>query len=633
MTFTENKEALELRLSQLNSEEERVTHMLSYCCFNKIRKWKECTAIAEEALNISRKINYQEGIGLSLLELGYQCWFSDNLKEGYAFLEKSSNILIETNNYFKYSRALAVKASILWSNGDRKEAIEKVFNGLRHVKRSNIPANGLWLDWFLGIFYFDLKDYSNSEKQYLKALDFIKNSQISTRDAYAYCLIGYGNVLLHTNREEQALEYFSKAKDYSKKEGLWMQEARVLHDLGNYYKRQRNIVEAKKYFFKSYDIRNVQNTKPALITSLLSLATLEINDNIDLAVQYGERALHLSKTIGAKQKIKSSHSILSTIYKIQNNISLSYNHLEKANSMEAQFSGEKFSSELKNIETKFISELLQREAQILLTQNDELRKANEIIKRQYQEISDSIQYAKRIQTAILPPHKLVKEYLNDSFIIYLPKDVVAGDFYWIQHIENSILFAVADCTGHGVPGAMISVVCNNILNRVIREFKFKKPSDILNKVRELILIEFKSEDKQFYEGMDISLCALDLNLRELNWAGANSPIWVLRKDKNVIIEIKGDKQPIGRYINKKPFTNHQLSLRNGDIIYIFSDGYADQFGGEFNKKMMRKNFKKNIYAVSHLPMSEQRSLLINQFKEWMGTFYQIDDVCVIGVKV
>lgn len=633
MTFTESKTALKQKLSEVYSQEEAAYCMLTYCCLNKVKRWKECTSIAQDALNISKTINYQEGIGLAYLEIGYQHWFSDEFKIAFKFLEKSANILIDTNNYFKYSRAIAVKSSILWSRGDRKEAIEEIFNGLRHVYQSNHTVDGLWLEWFLGIFYFDLKDYTNSEIQYLKALDIIKNAKTNTRDAYAYCLIGYGGVLLQTNREAQALSYFLQAKNFSQDHGLWMQEARVLYDLGNYYKKMGDIAKAKHYFLESYAIRKTQNTKPALISSLLSLADLEINDQVGTAIQYAEEALSLSNTIGAKQKIKSSHTTLSNLHKAQNDISLSYHHLKKANAIEAQFAGEKFSSELKHIEAKFISELLQRETQILVTQNEELKKANEIIKRQYKEISDSIQYAKRIQTAILPHDKLVKAYLNDSFIIYLPKDVVAGDFYWMEHIDDTILFAVADCTGHGVPGAMISVVCNNVLNRVVREFKLKKPSEILDKARELIQIEFDSGNDQFNDGMDISLCALNSNTYELNWAGANNPIWIVKFESQIIDEIKGDKQPIGGHPIETPFTNHNINLEKGDTIYLFSDGYADQFGGKFGKKLMRKNFKALILTFSKFPMHQQRLLLIDQFNTWAGTNDQIDDVCVIGVKI
>lgn len=630
--FLINKAALTQKLSQVSNEGERVDIMLAYCCFNKIRKWKECASIAQEALNISQKINYQEGIGLSFLELGYQNWFSDDLEASYDFLEKSVIILIKTKNYFKFSRAMAVKSSVLWSRGDRKVAIEELFNGLRHVKESNNPVDSLWLEWFLGIFYFDLKDYSNSEVQYLKVLNIIQ-SETDVNDAHAYCLVGYGGVLMQTNRGDQALDYFFKAKDLSEKEGLWMQEARALHDIGNYYKKNGKITEAKDYFFKSYLIRKEQNTKPALISSLLALASLEMNEDIDAALEYGKEALYLSNVIGAKQKMISSHILLSSAYKLLDNISLSYEHLEKANVIEAEFSGEKISSELKNIESKFISELLQRETQVLTTQNEELRAANEIIERQYKEISDSILYAKRIQTAILPNENLVKEHLSDSFIFYLPKAIVAGDFYWIEHFENVVLFAVADCTGHGVPGAILSVVCNNAINRAVREFKLSKPSEILDKVRELILIEFVTEDEEFYDGMDISLCALNKKSRELNWAGANSPIWILRKDQNFIQEIKGDKQPVGKFIDKKPFTNHQVNLSRGDIIYLSSDGYADQFGGDSDKKIMRKKFKDYIFEVSHLSMNEQRLRIVNHFYQWMGDHDQVDDVCVVGVKV
>ena len=250
-----------------------------------------------------------------------------------------------------------------------------------------------------------------------------------------------------------------------------------------------------------------------------------------------------------------------------------------------------------------------------------------------QEITDSINYAKRIQGAILPSDQLIKELLPESFVLYLPKDIVAGDFYWMEKIGGKVLFAVADCTGHGVPGAMVSVVCNNALNRAVREYGLYVPNQILNKTRSIVIEEFAKATEEIKDGMDISLCALDIETGALEWAGANNPLWVIKKDTEEIFEIKPNKEPIGKYDHKTDFVNHEVSLNQGDTIYLFTDGYADQFGGEKGKKLKSKSFKKILLSIQNKPLNQQGKDLSSEFNNWKGAIEQIDDVCVIGVRI
>ncbi len=250
------------------------------------------------------------------------------------------------------------------------------------------------------------------------------------------------------------------------------------------------------------------------------------------------------------------------------------------------------------------------------------------------EILDSLHYAQRLQEAILPPIKMLNKYLKEYFVFYKPKDIVAGDFYWLEKIdEDLVLIAAADCTGHGVPGAMISVVCSNALNRAVKEFQLSTPNLILNKVRELVLETFEKSEKEVADGMDISLCLLNIKTRVVTWAGANSPIWIKRKDAKIIEEIKGDKQSIALNIVVNDFTNHTIQLNEGDNFYIFSDGYVDQFGGERGGKFLRKRFKELLLHNAHLSMQIQCAELENTLNKWQGILEQVDDICVIGVSV
>jgi serine phosphatase RsbU (regulator of sigma subunit) len=284
--------------------------------------------------------------------------------------------------------------------------------------------------------------------------------------------------------------------------------------------------------------------------------------------------------------------------------------------------GSQFSSKFKKLEILQIK---------TIEQNKQLEVQKNSLEYKNKEILDSLTYAKRIQSAILPQPKLVKEFLEDSFILYKPKDIVAGDFYWLEIVEDNVLFAAADCTGHGVPGAMVSVVCNNGLNRAVREHKLIEPDQILNKTRELVIEEFEKSDEEVNDGMDISLCVLNLETFQLKWAGANNPLWILRNGE--IIEYKGDKQPIGKHYDSKPFSLIDVQLEKNDIIYIFTDGFQDQFGGAKEKKFRAAQMKELLLSLIEKSMEEQRKMIDTSFESWKGELEQVDDVCVIGVRV
>jgi len=265
-----------------------------------------------------------------------------------------------------------------------------------------------------------------------------------------------------------------------------------------------------------------------------------------------------------------------------------------------------------------------------------------ILEQKQQEITDSINYAKRIQEAILPSKESLRMHVPNSFVIYIPKDIVAGDFYWMHPFtENEkstkVLFAVADCTGHGVPGAMVSVVCNNALNRSVREFNIEKPGNLLDKTREIVVEQFEKghhllvNTTTIKDGMDISLCLFDKTTKIMEWSGANNPLWIVRN--NELIETKGDRQPVGKHDPITPFTTHSIQLQTGDVIYIFSDGYADQFGGEKGKKFKTSSLRKLILDIHHKAIREQKNELEETFQKWKGTYEQLDDVCFIGAII
>jgi serine phosphatase RsbU (regulator of sigma subunit) len=270
-------------------------------------------------------------------------------------------------------------------------------------------------------------------------------------------------------------------------------------------------------------------------------------------------------------------------------------------------------------------------------QKQELQVQKHFVDEKNKEILDSITYAKRLQDAILPPLRTIADHLSESFILYMPKDIVAGDFYWMERVKEGqqdvVLIAAADCTGHGVPGAMVSVVCSNALNRSVKEFGLREPGKILDKVRELVIETFDKSESEVKDGMDISLISLNVATRELKWAGANNPLWVLKHDSKEMMEVKADKQPVGRHVDPKPFTTQASQLQASDIVYLFTDGYPDQFGGPKGKKFKYSALGTLLKTISGEKMNVQNEKLRTVFLDWKGELEQVDDVCVIGIRV
>lgn len=275
----------------------------------------------------------------------------------------------------------------------------------------------------------------------------------------------------------------------------------------------------------------------------------------------------------------------------------------------------------------------QRAHTIISRQKQETEEQKLIIEDKQKEIIDSITYAKRLQQAILAPPEEISRYFQQNFLLYKPKDIVAGDFYFFEFTGSHIFYAAADCTGHGVPGAMVSIVCSNALSRCVKEFGLTDPAEILNKTRDIVLETFKKSNETVYDGMDISLIAIDKNNKQVKWAGANNPLWIFINENKSIAEIQPDKQPVGFSFEPTPFVSHEIKVEKNDIIYLFTDGYADQFGGPKAKKFKYSSLNKLLCEVSSLGMEEQKNKLEKSFAEWKGALEQVDDVCIIGVKI
>ncbi|MCE3278529.1 MAG: hypothetical protein K0S44_720 [Bacteroidetes bacterium] len=485
----------------------------------------------------------------------------------------------------------------------------------------------------IGIIYDDKGDFSKALEYQLKSVAIKQESGDKKGLALSYG--NMGNTYKHIGDYKKALEFFSKSLIMKEEMGDKKGIASSYHNIGLLYFQLKNISEGRKYQAKSLAVSKSIASRPDIVKAYQALSVLDsaIGD-FKSAYNHHKQFTLLKDSIfneEARNKVVESEMNFAFEKKEQaakheqdKRDALATEELEKQKMQRNAFIGG-FVLMLALAGVTYRSYRNKKRSHKIIAQQKELVEAKN------RDISDSINYAKRLQQAILPSERSVREILENSFILYKPKDVVAGDFYWMEKKGDIVFIAAADCTGHGVPGAMISVVCSNALNRTVKEFGLTDPGNILDKVRELVIETFEKSESEVKDGMDISLCVINNSKKEIQWAGANNPLWYFTG--NEIREIKADKQPIGKHEFQKPFTTHHLHLNKGDILYLFTDGYADQFGGEKGKKFKYSKFKELLLAISDKNMPDQKQLVDESFNTWKGDLDQIDDVCVIGVRL
>jgi serine phosphatase RsbU (regulator of sigma subunit) len=281
-----------------------------------------------------------------------------------------------------------------------------------------------------------------------------------------------------------------------------------------------------------------------------------------------------------------------------------------------------------------LEQIVKERTEEVVKQKDEILQQRDEIAEKNKSITDSIEYAKRIQNAVLPSKEFAQEVLPEHFILFRPRDIVSGDFYWFTKKDNLLILIAADCTGHGVPGAFMSMLGVSFINEIVNKHEVKQAGDILTHLRADVkrTLSQTGKEGEAKDGMDIALCVVDLENMKLQYAGAYNPMYMFRN--NELIEFKADRMPIGIYVKEKDtFTNNEIDLEKGDVFYIFSDGYQDQFGGDDGQKFKTKNFKEFLQQIHHKPMAEQRELLNTNIDKWRGKWEQVDDIIVFGVRI
>jgi tetratricopeptide (TPR) repeat protein len=636
---------------------------------------------------IYEEFDDQLGIAKSLTKIGNIYTRQGLYKRAIDNYTRSLKINETLDSKDGISATLSSIGSIHYFQGDFQKAIEYYTKSLV-IDEEEGDKEGISIMYSnIGACHKDLGDLDKAIDFHQRSLDIKR--EIGSRDGESASLHNIAIIYGEKGDHKKAIELLNQSLKLKLEVGVGLAISETINTLGNIYYNQGNYSKAIENGTKALSM--AQEAGAAVPTQdaalLLFNAYKKVNEPGN-ALEMHELYIELKDSLLSEENQKE---IIRQEYQYQfekEALADSIKHEEAQKLIQADLDRQKAISAQQKLETKqeklkannaeLTSWLLfgglgiallfgafifnrfrvtRKQNEIINTQKIKVEKQKKEVDHAYaelgeknKEIMDSITYAKRIQSAILPPKKLVKEYLQNSFIHYKPKDIVAGDFFWMEPAGNAVLFAAADCTGHGVPGAMVSVICNNGLNRSVRELNLTDPGKILNQTRDLVISEFEKSEEEVKDGMDIALCKLDGTT--LSYAGANNPLWIVRSGKQLetephpsgkikmeevddftIIEVKADKQPIGKYAELKPFTTHTLELQKGDTLYIFSDGYADQFGGEKGKKYKPGKFKKFLISIQQNSMEEQHDLIDKEFELWRGELEQIDDVCVIGVRV
>jgi serine phosphatase RsbU (regulator of sigma subunit) len=611
----------------------------------------------KHALTIFQKINYSVGLGSAYNNLGYIYDNQGNIPLALKYYLKSLKI----KEQIKDSSGIAISYLNIGFNYDKLEDYKQA---LIFLKKS------LEIQKKLGDNYGIANSYNHIAATYQKYSQKLNDESLLN---YSFDLY------------QKALKIHLKLEN---KSGI----AESYNNIGSFYHLQNKLNEALTYYRKSYALqKEIADNKGFALSAVNIGAIYYLKKELNEAEKFGLEALKIAIKLGFPSELNDASKLLYDVNKKKNNIAnaLKYYelHIKMRDSlsnientrkniqlnMQYSYDKQKNADSIKNIEAKKLNELK------IIAQNSEIKhkktqnfalfgglivvfvflviifnrfKASQtqnkiiqeqkklvvhqkmIVEEQHKEITDSIKYAERIQGAILPPEQKWQQILPNSFVLNKPKDILSGDFYWIVETESYVFIAAADCTGHGVPGALISIVNFNLLNKAVLERGLILPSDILDAVNTWLTESLNQtvEESSIKDGMDIALISINRTNGEVLFSGANNPLYLF--SNNELIEYKADKHPVGAFIdeNIQHFTTKEIPTKFGDTIYLFSDGYADQFGGTNGKKYKYKQLKEQLFMAKDLPIFKQKEYLNNEFKIWKGMFEQTDDVLIIGIN-
>ena len=676
--------------------------------FQDIKTAKKYVSIAEK---LSQKLDYKSGLALSLNCRGNVLEIEDKYDSAQIYFEKALKIYTKINHQNGIAKSLGNIGNSFLYRGKYKIAIEYYFKAIDIQNKINDEFGRGNNYNNLGVAYYYLQNYNKAEEYWLYALNSFQAQGNMHRMSYS--LNNLGMIANNIEDYQNSISYYEQAleilTDLNDKKGM----ASALNNIAESYYAQKKYKQALEKYNQSLELKNEINDKRGLAIVLNNIGKVQLEaKDFKSAIENYNKSKHISKEIGFIEKLKDVYENLSDVYEKTNKIdsALKYQKLfasikdsiyinentQAITEMGAKYLTEKKSREnellKKDIDLKkatiaqqqmmeygfligiimllfiiilvFSQFRVKKKANQTLTQQNTIieennNKLNQLVeeieghKKQLEkknhDIVSSIQYAKRIQEAILPNETTIADELPNSFILYKPKDIVSGDFYWIDKMNEKVFFTAVDCTGHGVPGAFMSIIGFNGLNKATHENFISSPGAILDFLDSHVKKTLQKSNKNtiIKDGMDMALCSWNPNSKVLEYAGAYNSMYVISKYdlqlENVepvvenglnLYEIKANKQPIGFSIKDKDnYKNHTLKLNEGDVIYIFTDGFADQFGGPSNRKFMSKNMKKMFLEHAEKPLTDQLEIYDQLFMNWRGENDQLDDICIIGMKV
>lgn len=688
------KDTLNTDVSLTLNDTNKVRKLIELSDSNLYANNKLAMEYAKQAFKLSKKLNSKTGMGTSLYSVGNIYYTMGEFDNALNCFQTALLIAQSEKNKGLLRNVYSGIGLVYLSQSDLPISLEYLLKALRISEEIKDEKTILHDMANVGIVYLEMKNYSEAIKYYTSVLvmaeatnnKLLKMNQL-TNLGTVFAEQAMNTVLTKTKIDllNKALENYQKALVISQETTNINIEIVILLNLAALYSELYELVKnpkekkefkekAQEYFISVLELSKKYENQYYLACIEGNLGNFYRNTGEFKKAEFHlKTALEISKSLNALSLVKDHEKYTYQLYDTIGNYRKALEHYKNFISVrDTILNEEKAKSNMKlqmqyEFDKKEALSLADKKREIQVLKEKEKRQAiffysaiggflalvviaflifrnlkqtrlqNKIIQSKNKDILDSITYAKRIQEAILPSEHIWKEALPDSFILYMPKDIVAGDFYWMEIITEqqnyrNIIFAACDCTGHGVPGAMVSVVCANALYKAIIEEGITEPGKILDRTSEIVVEKLNRNNEDIKDGMDASLCTLELNENNtIQWAGANNPLWIIRNKE--LIEYKPNKQPIGKMDNSQHFTTHAINLIKGDIIYIFTDGFADQFGGEKGKKYMIKNVKKLLLSIAHLPMPEQKQKLAEEFAVWKGSNEQVDDVCVIGVRI
>lgn len=646
------------------------------------------TVLKDPALSEQKKCK-------ALAQLGWDVSYYD-LNEGLKYAEEAIKICKKNKFTLELGYAYNVAGTIYMDLGNYPVAMDYLLNATKQYAAVNDKRGVAIAFGNLGIIYTRRGEYRKALNAYFTDYFYFKESG---GKGLISCLLNIGSSYHQMGILDSSLYYLNIAAVQPGVDSL--QKSSIYNNIGSTYADKGDLKTARDYLIRAITMITDTTQKYYLTEHYMILGTIESRmKNFPAALAAAQRALTYSKEIGVREFEKNCYENLSAIYELQGNTgkSLEYYKLftavkdslinreneQSVKFMEAKFDSDKKEKEIEllNKDKKLREEKIQHDKTLINAfifggiilvlalclavyafankrkANKKLHSLNSEIHRQKNQllekntaITDSIQYARRIQTALLTSEEYIRKYLPDFFILNIPKDIVSGDFYWAYAQNNKMYFMCADCTGHGVPGAFMSLLGINFLNEIVIEKEITSPELVLNELRKEIIQSLnKQGNEETKDGMDCALCAIDTKNLEVQVASANNSVWIIRPplspmqtDENGVLklapglkftEVRPDKMPVGKSPKEETaFALKNYSVKKGDCIFMFSDGFVDQFGGPKGKKMKYKLLKETILKNCHLPMAQQKQALQTCFASWKADFEQVDDVLVVGIKV